>query len=69
MKPRTDDIGRSVDDKGNGEARESRPPKWSGPIEKTGLEGQIRSPEGESEGGGSKVTWQGFIDWMTSRGA
>ena len=69
MKPQTEDFGRSVDNQSDGEPGEACPPKWNGPIERNNADGQVRSPEHETAGSGSKVTWQGFIDWMTSRGA
>ena len=52
----------------NGEGADGAPPGCLRPAQKGPSAEEIRLPPGASERPGSKVTWQGFVDWMTARG-
>jgi hypothetical protein len=69
MKSTTKDFERELAVRTNGQNRDEGRPGWSGSIEKPQVARGILMPQRAIGRPESKVTWQGFVNWMTARGA
>jgi hypothetical protein len=68
MRPQASDRGRERAVAANGREPDNGAPDRNSPDEKRARRGVLLSQEPETRAG-SKVTWQGFVAFMTARGA